>query len=267
MHIVMFVANYHTLISGICLRHLNNIKENISGITVVTPDTTKTKEFYHWLGIENINFLEDQEVCDALDISKSGLDWTRKQYAIMNLDRLINDDQILNMDADVIINTPLALTQGKQRYFYLENEYYVPYFDTVRDLFGLQKKLANHESFNSDFMIFDRCFLQEMRDDSKDFRNFESWKKVVDRNTLPGAVVPATSEYETYGTWLQNKHPEVMIFVESSTFHDNMKYQRFLPSLKNLQSNPGIIPLRQTYDRELDWNQIYPDGWQQFLRL
>jgi hypothetical protein len=270
MKTVIFVNSNHLFISGLCLRHLTNLKETIDGIVVITPHVERLESFYHWMGFDQITFLSDSEVCQTLNIPSDRLSWIDKQYAILNLDKLVNDDIILNVDADIIFNTELKLTQDTARRFYIETECYQPYFDTIFDFFGLKKSLPQWDSFISDFMIFDSKYLKEMRKSTTAFDSYYSWKSIVDKNTptTDQYKIPAISEYEMYGTWLYANYPDVMILDRTSStygkFEDNVKYHKFIPSIENLKENKTIIPLRQTYDTDIDWDLIYPKGWQSF---
>jgi hypothetical protein len=267
MQLVIFVNTNHLFISGLCLKHLNNLNETVDGITIITPNIDKVKNFYRWCGIDQISFLSDSKICNILDIPGNSLDWIIKQYAILNLDKIIDSEQIVNIDADIIFNTEVKLTEGNHRRFYLENEYYQPYFDTIFDFFRLKKILPIRDSFISDFMIFDSKLLAEMRASSIAFDNYNNWRSIVDKN-MPTNLqynVPAISEYETYGTWLYANYPELMIFDRTnSTYEDNNKFHRFTPTPINLEQHKTIISLRQTYDTDIDWSLIYPSGWEFF---
>jgi len=271
MKVVIFVnSNNHLFISGLCIKHLQNLQEIIDGIIVVTPQIERLKPFYQWLGFDQITFITDSQICQTLNIPSDQLSWIDKQYAILNLDKIINDEIILNVDADVIFNREIKLTQDATRRFYIETECYQPYFDTIFDFFGLTKSLPQWDSFISDFMIFDSKYLKEMRKSTTAFDNYYNWRVIVDKNTpITGQYkTPAISEYEVYGTWMYANYPEIMILDRTSStygkFEDNIKYYKFVPTTENLKQNKNIIPLRQTYDSDIDWNLIYPLGWEFF---
>lgn len=270
MQVAVFINDCHLFIGGLCLKHLTNIEDNIDNITVITPNVERTKNFYNWLGFDRITFLSDYEVCQTLNIPSERLDWVKKQYAILNLDKLVDDDVILNVDADVIFNTNIKLTHGSLRKFYIETECYQPYFDSIDDFFNLKKTMPQWDSFISDFMVFDRPYLQEMRESSLAFSDYTEWTLIVDKNTPTSGqyITPAISEYETYGTWMYANHPEIMILdrtnITYGKFENNIKYHKFIPTTENLKQHKNIITLRQTYDTDIDWNLIYPNGWELF---
>jgi hypothetical protein len=267
MKVVVFVNGNHLFISGLCLKYLINLEDNVDSITVITPDVERMKNFYNWVGFNNITFLSDYNVCQTLNIPSERLDWFKKQYAILNLDKLVDDDVILNVDADVIFNTEVKLTDGNHRRFYLETEYYQPYFDTIFDFFNLRKTIPLMDSFISDFMVFDRQYLQEMRESSDAFIDYTKWLLIVNKNT-PIEQVHAISEYETYGTWMYANHPEIMILDRTNNTYgkseDNHKYCKFIPTTENLVQHKNIIALRGTHDKDINWDLIYPNGWQNF---
>jgi hypothetical protein len=264
MKVVIFVKQEHFYLSGLCLKHLSNLSEPIENITIITPDKEKLKQFYQWLGIDGITFFSDFEICQKFSITSYRLNWFRKQYVILNLDKLVGEGLILNVDADVIFNAPVKLIKNDQVVFYLESGFYKPYFDTIRDFFGLEKILPEMDSFIADFMLFDSKYLKEMRDDSQIFDSYTSWQEVVDKNT-PFNQVSAISEYETYGTWMYAKYPNKMNLDKSSpTYHNMMRYHKFVPTKKNLECNKNILSLRATYDNDIEWDTVYPNGWREF---
>lgn len=281
MRVVVFVSDYHLFVSGVCIKHLPNLNENVSDITIITPNIERHQKFYTSLGFNNLSYLSDLDVCKRLDIPSCRLSWVDKQYAILNLDRLFDDETVFNIDADVILNRPVKVTNGEQRIFYLESEYYPWYFKTIREFFGLKKSLKGNDSFIADFMVFDKKYLEEMKASSPAFANYQTWRNVIDNNTpseqdiiewltpLPideVYVTPAISEYETYGTWIRANYRNIVILDRSSpTYGNTADHQTIIPTEEYLAENKSIISMRfSQQDSEQYWQLIYPNLWDKF---
>lgn len=271
MKVVLFVSSTHFYLSGLCIQHIiKNVKDRIDGIIVMTPKINELKAFHEWLGITGVEYYSDEEICKKLGAPGISLSWTVKQYAILSLDKLFDGDTFLNVDADVLINAPTTFIRGNSRLFVTEKEHYAPYFSTIKDFFGLTKKIMYYESFIADFMVFDRVYLEEMRKDAYPLLDdFDKWINIVEKNTPIDPETneegcPAMSEYETYGTWISHKHPEILEFEKSATYFYPMMFYMFQPTEKNLAEHPCIIPMRMTRDYDIDWNAIFPPGWEQF---
>ena len=103
--------------------------------------------------------------------------------------------------------------------------------------------------------MFELCNI-ELLNDTEFERKYESTFSIEKNNTSGNCAV---SEYETYGNWLYFSYPDVMLLEKSITYDNNMKFHKFNPTQENLDANPGIIPMRNTYDFDIDWTPIYPD--------
>lgn len=263
MKTVIFVSNSHFFLSGLCLKYLANVKE-VTDTTIITPNVEKLKEFHKWLGFSNLSYLSDQHISSVLQIDK--IDILSKQYAVLNLDRIIDSDYIFNVDADVIFNKSISLFYNNKTIFYLENEYYEPYFRTIRDIFGIEKILDNSVSFIADFMLLESNKLVTMRSTCSPLKDYQLLKSIVDKNTpvTEPRSYPAFSEYETYGTWMMYNDISNMKLINSHTFSNSGMFTNFQPTIQNLNVNPYILPLRITRDKDIDWNKIYSPDWVKF---
>ena len=263
MNIILFVNSNHFYISGLCLRSLVNIQDKIDNIYIITPKIESLRLFHTWLGFRDIQYISDKHICRHLGMSGNRLHWT-KQWAMLNIDRFLEGETFFITDADVIFNTKTQFLHGTKRKFVIEYEYYAPYFNTIKDLTGIEKTLPKKDSFISDFMVFDSRYLRELRNSNNVFADTQTWLQVVERNKHPTDPCIAFSEYELYGTWLYHHYPECMILEKSKIYPENDTYYLFQPTQDNLAATPDIIALRNTYDQDIDWQRIYPDGWQNF---
>ena len=252
MKVVIFInSKTHFFVSGLCLQHLRNIQDWVNEVVVIT-DGEKIKEFHQHLGFNNITYIAEHTVCRAIGLPGRYLDSHNKQFAILNLDRFIDGDIFLNVDADVIFNQPVKFIFGSERKFYLEQENFKPYFITLEEMCSIKKQIEEDSSFIADFMVFDRTYLEQMRTQSPILKNWSEWNAVAKKHN-------GVSEYETYGNWMYANYPNLMLLEKSNTYYSNMKYHKFNPTQENLNANPCIIPMRNTYDFDIDWAPIYPD--------
>jgi hypothetical protein len=256
MKVVVFVnPETHVFVSGLCLKHLHNIQDSVSEIIVITAGN-HVKKFHQHLGFNNITYIDEQTVCKTLELPNRGLDSFSKQFAILHLDKFIDGDTFLNIDADVIFNQPVKFIFEHQRKFYIELDDFKPYYSTLESMCGIKRQLDPPSSFIADFMIFDRIYLEQLRTQSPAVADWNYWVSVEKNNTSGNCAV---SEYETYGSWLYSSHPDVMLLEKSITYDNSMKFHKFNPTQENLDANPSIIPMRNTYDFDIDWTPIYPD--------
>lgn len=250
--VVIFVnSKTHFFVSGLCLQHLHNIQDPVTEVVVITRGE-KIKEFHQHLGFTKITYIAEHVVCQALGMSDKNLNSYNKQFAILNLDRIIDADTFLNIDADVMFNRPVKFIFGDKRKFYLEQENFESYFATLEDMCGIKKQIDAASSFIADFMVFDRTYLEQMRTQSPILKNWPAWNTVAKKHN-------AVSEYETYGNWMHVNYPSRMLLEKSNTYYNNMEYHKFNPTQENLDANPCIIPMRNTYDFDINWEPIFPN--------
>jgi hypothetical protein len=111
MKVIVFVnPQTHVFVSGLCLKHLHNIQDSVSEIIVITAGN-HVKEFHQHLGFDNITYIDERTVCKTLELPDRRLNSYSKQFAVLHLDKFIDGDTFLNIDADVIFIQP---TQRRQ---------------------------------------------------------------------------------------------------------------------------------------------------------
>jgi hypothetical protein len=252
MKVVLFInPKTHVFVSGLCLKYLHNIQDPVSEIIVITAGN-HIKEFHQHLGFDNITYIDERTVCRALNLPGYLLNWNTKKFAILNLDKFIDGDIFLNVDADVLFNQPVQFLFGNKRKFYLEQDDCKAHYDAMKEMCGIERQLSAPNSFIADFMLFDRQYLEQMRAKSPALTNWRDWETIANHHD-------DVSEYVTYGNWLHANYPNVMLLEKSNTYYSNMKYHKFNPTQENLNANPCIIPMRNTYDFDIDWAPIYPN--------
>ena len=153
------------------------------------------------------------------------------QFAFVEPD----DDYYLIWDADTVPLRPMRFFDDTGRMlFAIVEPLHQPYFDTYEKLLGEPPKpefscIAQH-------MIVRKSMLREMLGAiEKHCPGEESWAWKIMRN-LGGEGYKRFSEYETYGHYVKNRHPDLAVF-------------RRLPWLLNGTKLLGPNPARADLDR------------------
>jgi hypothetical protein len=113
----------------------------------------------------------------------------------------------LAMDADVIFMRPTWLAGDGARFPYTRaTEYHQPYREAYRRLLGSPP--ASGHSFVTHQMLFDRELVSELQREIEELHGIPWYWAFVDATSFDhGAPI---SEWETYGHWMLDRHPEHM---------------------------------------------------------
>jgi hypothetical protein len=119
-------------------------------------------------------------------------------------------------DADTVLLRPLDWFDGAGRtWFTMADEYYAPYFDSYRRLLGEEPQ--REFSFIAQHMVMNRGVLREMLATIEaHVPGDETWPWKIMRGLRPGSL----SEYEYYGHFFKNCHPERAAFRRLSWTRD-----------------------------------------------
>jgi hypothetical protein len=123
------------------------------------------------------------------------------------------DDYFLIWDADTIPLRPLEFFDAQGRMLLTKaEEFHPPYFSTYENLLG---RPAQREcSFIAQHMLVQKSILRELLAEiERHCPGNENWAWKIMRN-LGGDGSNRFSEYETYGHYLKEKHPELVAFRE-----------------------------------------------------
>lgn len=135
--------------------------------------------------------------------------WIRQQLIKLYSFKLGRASYTLIVDADLCFLKPTSFVENGKFIFYLENEFYQPYFATIKKMLGYDKCVE--ESFIADHIFVDKVILEEMirEVELKHKKNFvELLNEILVSD--PKLIVPALSEYEMYGTYVFTKHPHLV---------------------------------------------------------
>jgi len=126
------------------------------------------------------------------------------------------DDFYLIWDADTIPLRPMRFFDSAGRMLLTKAvEYHVPYFETYRRLFNAE---PNREfSFISQHMLVQKSIAREMLGKiEQQAAGKEPWGWKIMHSLPPIEDHHLFSEFETYGHYMKNYHPERVAFVERS---------------------------------------------------
>ena len=137
----------------------------------------------------------------------SKLGWYYQQFLKMEYANICEDEYYLSWDSDTI---PLRRIEffgkGDKPYLDTKPEYNPGYFKTIKNLFGLDKNQEN--SFIAEHMVFNVELMKEMMNEIEQLscggtKYYEKIFYSIDIDNMKLGF----SEFETYGTWVTDRHP------------------------------------------------------------
>jgi hypothetical protein len=123
------------------------------------------------------------------------------------------DDHYLIWDADTVPLRPLGFFDAQGRMLLTQaEEFHAPYFQTYEKILG--RPARREFSFIAQHMVIRKSILREMLGEiERHCPGDESWAWKIMRN-LGGEGSNRFSEYETYGHYLKERHPQAAVFRE-----------------------------------------------------
>lgn len=135
--------------------------------------------------------------------------WYYQQFLKMSFSDIYDGRYYMSWDMDTVPLRPISMfDEDGHPYFDIKNEYIPGYFHTIEKLLGLKKN--SEGSFISEHMIF-RCDLMKevikaIEDSPADGSKY--WEKII--GVIDALyVMLGFSEFETYGTYVTAKHPDI----------------------------------------------------------
>lgn len=171
-----------------------------------------------WRGSGQVLWLQDEDFAEQIT-EWTGLrwqkhpqlwtPWVRQQIFKLHSFLPFESSQVLVVDADLLYLKPVRLWDEQGRiFFYMENEYFKPYFEVIRDLVGLEKKAE--KSFISDQMFFQAAELQALFAEVKTRHQKPFLSVLAELLDQHPKGFQAFSEYELYGTYVLSRKPEMV---------------------------------------------------------
>ena len=155
----------------------------------------------------------------GMDTSRTG--WYFQQFLKLGYSFVCKDEYYLVWDADTIPLREITFFQedGKP-IFDLKPEYHAPYFDSIEKLLGLGKAIP--ESFIAEHMLMHAGMVREMlacmeKHADGSLKGKRWYEKVLHAASQTGSP-SGFSEFETVGTFVMHRYPEVYAFRKLKTF-------------------------------------------------
>lgn len=205
--------------------------------------------------IENINFSMIEKFLVNAKYSPKSAGWYFQQFLKMGFAlSSYADKYYLSWDADTFPIRPINFfSELEIPYFTMKEEYHEPYFITLKRILNLNK--INERSFISENMLFETEIMKGMifKIDESGLQG-DSWCEII-INSLPKDRNNSFSEFETYGTYVQNYFPDHFVSRELKTFRNaGLICPRFI-------SKKQMIKFSKEYDMislEYRHNPKYP---------
>ncbi len=176
--------------------------------------------FFHDLSIRVLNedeLLLRQPVIDCIKKRVKQIDpelqdrvrpgWYYQQFLKMSFSGICEGDYYMSWDMDTVpLRTLSPFDNDGKPFFDMKSEHNPGYFKTIENLLGLEKKTEG--SFISEHMVFAKDYMKELIEaiESSTAGGQTYWERVIgliDDDYLALGF----SEFETYGTFVTEKHP------------------------------------------------------------
>lgn len=177
----------------ICLKNLfNDITKICRECELINED-----EMYENLTLKNIKKL--------LSFNKNRAGWYFQQFLKMAYHNISKNDYYLVWDSDTIPlnNFSFFNPANNKPFFTMKKEYNKPYFNTLKIILGLKKKILT--SFISEHMIINRYIMEEMINKiemNKYLKGNTFFEKIIISINPNNIRKSGFSEFETYGTYV-----------------------------------------------------------------
>ena len=231
----------------------NNAKNNIALIREnINPKKIiiiASKELKKDLIEDNfIKFIDENELVPGMTLEsvrqtlkKAGgnpdtAGWFLQQFLKYGYSTICNDDYFLVWDADTLPINKISFFNKKNNkpYFNLKREYVPCYFDTLKNLLGIDRTRC--ESFITEHMLFNVNLCKKLIQDieSKDsIKGNAFWEKCIFSCNFNENKY-AFSEYETYGNYITKYYPDTYDLRKLRTLRCGTEFLGYSPSKNTL---------------------------------
>lgn len=185
--------------------------------------------------IDDLNFKEIKRVVDK-HLSNHLYGWYFQQFLKLGfaLSKYAKDDYLV-WDADTVPLVSLIFKDEQGNTLVLpKKEHHNPYFDTITNLFDV-KEFAPY-SFISEHMLFNTAIVREMINTiEENSANHYKWYEQCIAASGKDAL-HIFSEFETYGNYCINYHPQVLLPRHLNTFRHGSRIYGIIASKKEIDS-------------------------------
>lgn len=195
----------------ICLESIQrNIQHEIGEIVLVGDDIPSQSQA--------VSIINEKTANAKLELVPSISGWLRQQIFKLHADLFCTYEHILVVDADCCFFKPVEFFKDESSCFHLEDEYYKPYFESQKQLIGIDK--VHKHSFIVDHMPMKAKRLQFLRQKVEDYtgKSFNPALLEVIQKGRDDLVEPF-SEYELYGSMMLSYFQEEVQFFPKAFNH------------------------------------------------
>ena len=153
----------------------------------------------------------------------------------MSYSRICQKEYYLLWDSDTIPIKPIKMFEKRNPIFDMQNDYYLPYFITLERIIpGLK---FSRFSYISEHMLIKTEYMRNLLDKIENNTFLPGkmfWEKIlmsIDKEEIPKS---GFSEFETYGTYVDNQFPKI---YKHRMWHSRRDMTRFCDHIDNLNDN------------------------------
>lgn len=174
--------------------------------------------------VPNMTFEAVAEIMEELIGSRSRTGWYFQQFLKLGWAQQATGKYYIVIDADTfpLNGIDFVSVDGKYK-FTSKIEYNKPYFDTIDQLFHGRLKRVGDFSFVAEHMAFDVSIVKEMLEEivGSNHQKGKSFYEIIMRSVnVADLPIAGFSEFETYGTYISIKYPELVIMRKLRTLRE-----------------------------------------------
>lgn len=184
------------------------LKHPITNIFIVAPPSPAIEHLCQKKGCTLV--LENTVAPIALEkinLFPNGVDrrgWLYQQFLKLSGDTFVSQKHFFVLDADTSLTCPQVFIVDNKTVLLHSDEHHHPYFQVYQKLFGIGT--STNLSFVAHQMLFNTVRLMEMKQQLEEMQG-RNWYDVI-MSKLDAGEQSAFSEYETYGQWMLQNHPD-----------------------------------------------------------
>jgi hypothetical protein len=136
--------------------------------------------------------------------------WYLQQFLKLAYAYICREEYYLSWDADTIPLRSISMFEQNMPVFDVKEEFHRPYFTTINRLFDGKIVKSNNYSYISEHMFFCKKYVLEMLDEIDGncrLKGMNVYEKILNAVSDIDLLMSGFSEFETFGNYVQNRHP------------------------------------------------------------